>query len=160
VAARNVISGNANGIFANTAGTETIIQGNYVGTNAAGSAAIANGFDGINIRGTTGTTIGGTAAGAGNLVRGNPRFRVYLFGADSATVQGNVSGLNAAGTAKLPNASAGVKINSGANNNLVGGTTAGAGNVISGNGFGISIDDSGGASNNTTIQGNKIGTNP
>ena len=48
------------------------VQGNFIGTNAAGTAALGNGAGGIDINsGATGNTIGGTAAGAANVIAGN-----------------------------------------------------------------------------------------
>ena len=71
-AERNVISGNTNdGInFLTTAATGNLVQGNFIGTNAAGTLALGNGGYGIGI-GSSNNTIGGTAAGAGNLISGN-----------------------------------------------------------------------------------------
>jgi CSLREA domain-containing protein len=71
-AARNVISGNAgDGIQINAALSNSII-GNYIGTNAAGTGALANGDDGVDIQlGSTGNMVGGTATGAGNLIANN-----------------------------------------------------------------------------------------
>ena len=63
-AARNIISGykgSAVEIFNNGA-TGNLVQGNYIGTNAAGTAGVGNG-DGVAIAtGASGNTIGGTAA--------------------------------------------------------------------------------------------------
>ena len=48
------------------------IRGNRVGADAAGATAQPNGFAGINLRGTTGATVGGTAPGDRNVVAGAP----------------------------------------------------------------------------------------
>src|SRR4029079_13230015 len=68
-AARNVISGNtADGITIAAPGTNgTASLGTYVGTTAAGNAALGNGQEGINVTDGTGTTIGGLTAGAPKL---------------------------------------------------------------------------------------------
>ncbi len=58
------------------------IQGNQIGTNAAGTAVIANGSGGISLLGGVGT-IGGTAAGAGNVIRGNGTRGVNVSGAST-----------------------------------------------------------------------------
>ncbi len=153
--ARNVISGNdEDGIRLDNA-TNTTIQGNYVGLNAAGTAAIGNSQEGINLLNTTtGTTIGGTAAGARNVVSGNAGEGILIGGTSTGSVvQGNYIGTDAAGTADVGNASSGIHIS--ADGITVGGTTAGARNIISGNAQdGITVS---GASN-TVIQGNYIGT--
>ncbi len=74
-ASRNVIAGNSNGdgiqIENNAVSATVRIQGNYIGTNAAGTAALPNTQSGIEIDDTDGVTIGGTTAGAGNLISGN-----------------------------------------------------------------------------------------
>lgn len=70
-------------------------------------------------------------------------------------MQGNLIGTNIAGTAAIPNSRGGVILITAANNNTIGGTTAGARNVISGNGSGGIL-----LSNNSignVIQGNYIG---
>ena len=51
----------------------TVIEGNFIGTNATGTAALPNSY-GIYITpdgGPGGNMIGGTAPGAGNLISGN-----------------------------------------------------------------------------------------
>src|SRR5258706_16466694 len=84
----------------------------------------------------------------------------FFFQAEDGTrnnlVQGNYIGLNAAGTAALPNTFSGVAIFNGAQSNMIGGLTASARNVISGNANqGVVISDI-----NTTgnvVSGNYIG---
>jgi uncharacterized repeat protein (TIGR01451 family) len=173
---RNLISGNGNtanfapGINVGGTSTGTQILGNYIGTDASGTAIIANNSSGVALGGTsTGTTIGGATAGAGNLISGNGRngqfaAGVNMFGSNNNTVQGNLIGTNASGTAALPNANGGIEINN-SNNNLVGGIIAAARNIISGNGSNTGqlnnpADGVGvfGTSANNAIQGNFIGT--
>jgi titin len=160
-AARNVISGNTNGIYIlspNDIGN--VVQGNYIGTDATGTIAVANKGAGIFLQGNS-NVIGGAMTGAGNVLSGNLGQGVWVVGASGNVIQGNLIGVTAAGTAGLPNgaasptAGAGVGLSS-AVGNLVGGAAAGAGNVISGNasaglflvGFGTS---------NNVVQGNYIG---
>lgn len=61
----------------------TTIQGNRIGTNAAGDAALPNGGNGVEIG--DGVTVGGTAPGAGNLISGNSMSGV-LVGSHPATI--------------------------------------------------------------------------
>ena len=69
LAARNLISGNfASGVAAS--GRRTIIQGNLIGTDITGTKSIAN-SSGVDTTGGFDTTIGGVAAGAGNIISGN-----------------------------------------------------------------------------------------
>ncbi len=154
-AARNLISGNErDGICASA--DETQILGNYIGTDASGTVALGN--DGIGVRLTLANeTVGGTAAGAGNLISGNGESGIFILRGNS-TVQGNFIGTDATGTVALPNGLHGVLLDTIlSNDNLVGGSAPGAGNLISGNTLdGVRVDH--GASRNT-IQGNLIGTN-
>ena len=68
----NVISGNGgDGVDIVDRRRATWSQGNFIGTDAAGTAALANGGIGVAIDSASGNTIGGTAAGAGNVISGN-----------------------------------------------------------------------------------------
>src|SRR5256886_13841838 len=158
-AARNVISGNSgNGIDIVSGGAT--VQGNYIGINAAGTAAIPNTGDGIAISGGSGT-IGGTAAGAGNVISGNDNTSfpagvgVYITGGAGSQLQGNFIGTNSAGTSRIPNRF-GILI-SGAPNNVIGGTTAAARNIVSGNTL-VGIDILNAGATNNVVQGNYVGT--
>lgn len=127
-----------------------VIQGNYLGLDAAGNALPNN--TGVNITASSNNLIGGTAAAARNVISGN-QFGISLAGTNNV-IQGNFIGTNAAGTVAIPNSVWGVQIaNEQATNNLIGGTVPGAGNLISGNQGGILILASG-----NTVQGNLIGT--
>lgn len=154
----NVLSGNTfNGVVVeNGPATNNSIVGNFIGTDEAGTAALPNSLNGVQIAtGASGNLVGGTTAGAGNLISGNTQNGVHLTTAGNS-VAGNTIGLNAGGTAKLANGQNGVFINNAADN-IVGGTAASARNVISGNALdGISIN---GTSTGTLVQGNYIGTN-
>ncbi len=157
--ARNVISGNDNGGVAITPGaTANLVQGNFIGTNVAGTQAIGN-ATGVSTEGQSGNmssnTIGGTAPGARNIISGNTGRGVSLGGTITGNlVQGNFIGTDVTGTVALGNLSDGVLINFGSINNTIGGTTSAARNVISGNGGnGVRSDY-----HPTTVQGNFIGT--
>ena len=133
---RNVISGNGgSGVYLAGAGAKgNLVQGNYIGSDSTGSLAIPNAGDGVTVQGAGGNTIGGTDAGAGNLLSGNSQGGVGLKGAGSDTnlVQGNFIGTDASGRLALGNALSGITISAG-NSNLVGGTITAARNIISGN---------------------------
>jgi len=154
VAARNVISGNTgSGINISPAGFPlggNQIQGNFIGTNAAGAAAIPNHFEGVFILGSNNNVLGGAAPGARNLISGNDGSGISLV-SDESLVQGNLIGTDLSGTVNLGNGG-GIGING--SNNSIGGVTAGSGNIISGNrGGGIGI-----IGNGNKLQGNFIGT--
>jgi hypothetical protein len=163
--ARNVVSGNKQyGIFISDPGTSNnFILGNYVGpdftgTNAVGQGGLAGGF-GIGIlNSASGNFIGGASAGAGNLISGNPSFSygIAVMSANSNTIQGNFIGTDLSGKKALANGFAGLILEFGSSGNLIGGTTAGAGNVISANGsYGVYIYFTG--TTNNLVQGNIIG---
>ena len=160
-AARNIISANGSGMELYNNSDNSIFEGNYIGTNVTGTAAIGNtgtnGFhSGIVFRGISNSTVGGTAAGAGNVLSGNlDGISCFVIGSSNLAVEGNFVGTNAAGTAAIPNTRYGVDI-AGPTNVTVGGTVAGARNVISGNGDN-GIDTFGGGQG-FQIQGNYIGT--
>jgi len=160
-AARNLISGNTSqGVFIQNAGTNgNIVEGNWIGLNAAGTAALPNGFAGVEIyNGAQSNTIGGTVAGAGNVISGNTNQGVAIHVANGNTVQGNLVGTNPAGTAAIPNAYAGVEIFGGAQSNTIGGKVAGARNILSGNSSqGVAIDGTG--TSNNVVFGNYAGLN-
>ena len=131
--AGNVISGNNGfGIALSSAGsTGNLIQGNIVGLAQDGTTLLGNSSSGIEIAaGANGTTVGGAAAGARNAVSGNAD-GVRIIGATGVVVAGNYIGLDAGGTLDRGNVNDGVYVTSA--NNTIGGTAAGAGNVISGN---------------------------
>ncbi|MEM1092148.1 MAG: FG-GAP-like repeat-containing protein [Pseudomonadota bacterium] len=168
-AARNVVAGNGlDGDFAPYAGVQVFplrgfdssgntIQGNYIGTNAAGDTALPNASEGVLVLVAGGTQIGGTAPGAGNLISGNTSAGISIPSVGSAdnVIQGNRVGTDANGTVAIPNTGQGIYLEN-AVGTLIGGTEAGAGNLLSGNnGFGLQINPN---ANNTTVQGNLIGT--
>jgi hypothetical protein len=161
-AARNVIAGNGNaGVWiSGTAATTNTVQGNYIGVNAAGTAAIGN-LHGIIISEGANNLVGGTAAGAGNVISGNGSMGLEIDGpgVTKTLVQGNYIGTGASGTTALGNYVFGVRIN-GASGNIIGGAAAGAGNVISGNlADGINMGYIGqGVTRDNIVQGNRIGT--
>jgi len=140
-AARNVISGNAsNGVLVENGATGTKILGNFIGTNAAGTAAVANG-GGVLLDNAPANTIGGTAAGAGNVISGNGGNGVQIFGSGAGgnQVQGNFIGTDATGLAALGNGTVGVRLV--ASSSAVGGLATGAANLIEFNGAaGVSVE--------------------
>jgi hypothetical protein len=156
-ASRNLISGNDGyGLEIRDAGaTGTLVRNNYIGTNKAGNAALGNRDYGVAIIFAPNVTIGGTTAGARNVVSGNGGSGIRQLGADEGIViTGNYVGTNAAGTAAVGNFYRGITVED-AIDATIGGTVAGARNVISGNrleGLEFVFTDGG------TAQGNLIGT--
>ncbi|MBP7829165.1 MAG: right-handed parallel beta-helix repeat-containing protein [Kiritimatiellae bacterium] len=155
-AARNIISGNTNvGVNLYYAPCNEI-KGNYIGTDASGRYALGNGSHGIHIEHAWDTAVGGTNSGAGNVISGNGRHGIFLFGvlADDTVIQRNHIGTTALGGLAVSNGWSGIMV-SGAPRVTIGGI--GAGNVISGNGDnGLSIH--GETAHDVVVQGNWIGT--
>jgi hypothetical protein len=151
-----VINRFAEGIRLITAGNNTI-QGNYIGTDVTGNIDLGNTVDGIFLGGgTSGNLIGGTTPQTRNLISGNGRNGVQLDTSGDNIIQGNFIGTNISGTADLGNSGAGIGIFQ-EENNQVGGSLSGAGNLISGNDTN-GIELNGVAAINNLIQGNWIGT--
>lgn len=161
---QNVISGNtSHGVWLERAGINNTILGNWIGVAATGTQALPNGGNGVFIHSTGSAVVGGTAAGAGNVIAANGGAGVRIEGVAGqlpATrankVQGNRIGLDTSGNV-LGNAGGGVVIAGGAAANTVGGTVLAARNVISGNAVaGITLTDA--ATTGNLVQGNFIGT--
>ncbi|MEK6283137.1 MAG: InlB B-repeat-containing protein [Acidobacteriota bacterium] len=180
----NLISGNNSpGVgLSYTGPIGNLVQGNFIGTNAAGTAALPNSQGGVIIGGfgsggdcpgcpltATDNTVGGTSPALRNIISGNNGNGVEVInvGSQHNQVQGNYIGTNVAGTAAVRNTASGVFITR-APNNTIGGITAAAGNVISGNaghGIGVGIPKFDPVSGQTIdggtgvrIQSNLIGT--
>ncbi len=139
---RNLISASVeSGIYITATGSATIIQGNLIGIDATGTLAIANDV-GISVLAGN-TTIGGTAPGARNVISGNSFVGIHV-NANNALVQGNLIGTTASGSGPLPNGGPGISVSQ--DSSTIGGTAAGAANVIAYNrGSGIGV--AGGVSN-------------
>jgi uncharacterized repeat protein (TIGR01451 family) len=162
-AARNVISGNFGSgvVLKGTAATANAVTGNYIGLNAAGTAALGNQTDGVQILfGASSNGIGGTAAGARNVISANSNAGIYIAGDGSTSCNGNVItgnyiGTNAANTATFGNTS-GLYFGANVFNSTIGGLTAAAANVISSINTGLVFDGpgSGNAFLRNTFSGN------
>lgn len=81
-AAKNIISGNtAQGVLIDSSSSVNV-YGNTIGLNAAGSAALANGDDGILVQnGSSSIRVGGTSTGMGNRIAYNTGHGVSVTGA-------------------------------------------------------------------------------
>ena len=160
-AGSNLISGNQGyGIF--LGGNNNVVRGNLMGTDLTGTHALGNLIDGVTDNGGSGNTIGGTATGEGNLISANLAHGISLTGASRDEVLGNLIGTTPGQITDAPfkfqplgNQGSGVLVNAGSTQNTIGGTTAGAGNLI------VANQDSGiilsGADSNV-VSGNAMGT--
>jgi CSLREA domain-containing protein len=161
--AGNVISANAScGVYlGGSLASGNVVLGNFVGTDASGSSAIGNGWNGVWVLNAPRNTIGGTVIGSGNLVSGNTTDGIAIQGgtADGNVVQGNRIGTNAVGDAGLPNHHNGVFVLDGASRNTIGGDEPAASNVVAYNSqWGVVmyvIEEEG----RTSVRGNEIRRN-
>lgn len=160
-AERNVISGNITGVQLAGTSNQCAIAGNYIGTAADGLSPLLN-TSGVALAGVSQCTVGGAAAGAGNIILSsnneisvsatftyvNTTSRVYT-GSDN-TIAGNFIGVTADGAAANPSRGT-VSIANGTVRNTIGGATIAARNVIA---TSVYINDS----SANLILGNYIGT--
>jgi hypothetical protein len=145
------------------AGGHSQVAGCFIGSNPSGEAAAANGV-GVMVESSS-NIIGGPDLGDRNIISGNgnstnPGDGVHIpdqgknplnIEPTGNQIENNYIGVDANGTMALGNSNAGVyDYGSG---NTCGGTTAGLGNVISGNYVNVNTGGS------VAIEGNYIGTN-
>ncbi len=153
----NVISASAGDGVDLIDANASLIAGNWIGTNALGTAPLANAGDGVYVAMSSSVIIGGTSVGAGNLISGNNSSGVEINDSESTLVQGNLIGLDQTGTLAIGNRGAGVLIDDGSISSTIGAPVAGGRNFISGNAEGVLV--TGSSTAGTDIAGNLIGTN-
>jgi hypothetical protein len=141
---RNTISGNT-GYGIHLTGSNNIVQGNYIGTNRAGTAALPN-SSGVYISGST-NYVGGLGVGEGNVLSGNTNQGIQLEGT-TQRIRGNYIGINAAGDTVLNNGNNAAIYFSNANYSLVQGNYVADRLYVSGSSMG------------NTMVGNFIGVFP
>ena len=137
------------------------IANNYIGTDDSGSFPYLENINipagEVRVSGVAGVTIGGAAAASRNVIIGNVTIQPFSYGSTtptlvaaggSASIQGNYIGVGSNGTAYGGVAYGTLKFSHLSDNNLIGGPTPGAGNVIAQ----VWIE-----SNNNMVQGNRIG---
>ncbi|MEO0599228.1 MAG: CSLREA domain-containing protein, partial [Chloroflexota bacterium] len=145
-----------------------LVQCNFIGTNALGTAAAANGRHGITITSAGSNNIIGTDGDGtnddveGNLISANINIGIDITSASlDNVVAGNIIGLDVTGTTTLGNRTHGVQVSGGSLNTRIGTNGDGTSdtlerNIISGNrNNGINLGTN---SRNTTVAGNYIGT--
>ena len=150
------------GIRVQSAASNVVIEGNFLGTNPAGTASTSNTDPNDGIGGITAPAnlrIGGLAPAARNLISGGDT-KIGMgggsVGPSGIVIQGNLIGTDITGTQALANGQAGIDLGN-ATNATIGGTSVAARNLISGNqGDGVSLFGSDVVSN-SVIAGNFIG---
>jgi CSLREA domain-containing protein len=151
----NLISGNTwDGIHLQSSNNR--VEGNTIGTNAAGTTALPN-HNGIRLRAATNNLIGDASPGAGNLISGNAR-GIYITSGSSqgSLILGNKIGSDASGTAAIPN-HVGIGTMGGAGV-TIGGLNPGDGNLVFGNNTGFRLENEDNE-NDYTVIGNTITQN-
>ena len=154
---RNVIADSGDHGIQIDASADNRIIGNYIGTGVTGTeTGMGNVNSGVRLENAaTSNTIGGFTAADRNIISANSD-GVTL--ADAGTLNnmviGNYIGVDATGLTALANTDDGIEILD-ATDNIIGGTSAAARNVISGNAEdGVQL---GGVATNNLVQGNYIG---
>lgn len=129
----------------------SLIAGNYIGLAPNGTLSQRNQVNIAVTGGVTNVLIGGTTTRNRNVISAAQDFGVVIQGASQNFVQGNYIGTDPTGLASRANLGGGIRIVrdlvSASNQNVIGGTASGAGNLISGNSgngqAGILVDVSG-----------------
>jgi len=143
VADRVVVSGNlGDGVVISGVGTSGArLLASLVGVGVDGVTAVGNGVRGVAVSdGADGAGVGGPGTGEGNTISGNGGAGVEVTGTSTTgvLVVGNRVGTDVSGTAAVPNA-VGIVVSGGADT-TIGGASATASNVVSGNAsYGIEV---------------------
>lgn len=171
----NVVSANREAGISLDGSTDILVRANRVGTAADGTCArdrqercpLGNANVGVYLRDTSGSVVGGSKEGEGNVVAGNAhgqRLAGIAIGGTRARgnrVVGNLVGLAANGRTVVPNGGGGVWLLGGASDNVVGGARRAQANVIAGNGPACrcpAVWLQGAGTERNRILGNRIGT--
>ena len=144
----NVISGNT-GDGVEVTGDDVIVSGNYIGLNAAGTAAVANGANGVYINGASDTSVQGARTNSTtNVISGNTLDGIKIVGGDSNSISYSTIGMNATQAAAIPNGQDGIYIEDSTDSSI-------SNSRISGNtGDGVEIT---GTSTGATLNANYMG---
>ena len=159
---RNLSRGNVQGIYLTGASASgNTILNNYVGVDVTGNSAVTNSGRGIHVDGGASSNLIGKV-GYGNVVSGSTNIGIHLIGGSNNVIRANIIGLNAAGSAAISTEPSASRLTA-ALGDMVGGSAAGEGNVISGNTGSVGSVAGGGVyiqATNSTVQGNIIGLDP
>ncbi len=113
--ARNVISGNTLcGVDINSGATYNVLDGNFIGLEAAGLAAIPNGLAGVCLNGASNNTLSTFTATVNQYISGNTREGVYAVNSASVVVNpATLIGVASDGNTALGNGLDGVYLDTG-----------------------------------------------
>ncbi|WP_428669137.1 beta strand repeat-containing protein [Reyranella sp.] len=143
----NLVSGNGkNGILIDQHSESNLLEGNFVGTDVTGNAALGNAGDGIAINDANRNSLIGCLFQDNpfvyyNVVSGNGGNGLHVTDSDNTTVQANFFGIGANNAVTVGNALNGILVDGSSTNTTVGGVIP-LGNVSAGNGQnGIEVAD-------------------
>ena len=146
---RNVITANGNNGIRIAGADAGYIQNNYIGVDATGTTDAGNGYSGLTFENSSDNSlIGGSGVDEGNVISGNDYWGIEIECSNGNQFYGNKVGTGATGTTNLGNDYDGVKVHFGGSgsytcncmDNVIGGLTAGEGNIIAYNGYrGVNI---------------------
>lgn len=143
----NLISGNqGHGVLVDGQSMDTVLSGNFIGTDESGVVALGNSLNGVTILNAPGTSlIGCTFFNAPfiyyNVISGNAGNGVLVENSNDVFVQANFLGMGADNATSVPNGGNGLLVAGTSQNTQVGGVIP-LGNVISGNTLhGIEVRD-------------------
>lgn len=164
---RNVISGNSHvGVY--VGGSDAVVQGNLVGTDRSGGAALGNSC-GISIGVTGGidptlrALVGGLNSGVvapRNVISGNTRCGIEVVSGEGHVIEGNLIGLAAFPIATIPNHGPGIEVRGGRSMRIGAANAGEFSNAIAGNlGPGVLIAGSTSAPQDVGVFGNAIFAN-
>jgi len=159
VTAKNcVMSGNDTGVCYLNCTTGTLTN-NYIGTNAQGTAGLANTENGLILQESTNITVGGSTKAKKNIISGNGADGIQLLDSSSCTIQNNYIGMNVTGLQTIANGAYGIEVTND-NGSLTQAITI-SNNLISGNtsdGITFMVVNPG-SIRTSTISNNYIGIN-
>ena len=143
----NLISGNGqNGVLIQNGSENNVLSGNFIGTDADGTAAIGNAGDGVQILNADNNALLGCDFYTEpfvyyNVLSGNGGNGVHITNSDNATIQANFFGIGADNATTVGNAQNGILVDGDSRDTTVGGVIP-LGNVSAGNGQnGIYVTD-------------------
>lgn len=140
--AANVISGNLDQGLWLVGGRSNVVQGNFIGVDRTGNAALPNAGAGVRLNNSSENLIGGSEEGSRNIISGNiDGIKLDGASAQDNVIQGNFIGVNRLRSAAVPNRRHGVYITESSSGTTVGGTEPGEGNLIAFNaGDGVRVE--------------------
>ena len=152
-AARNIVSGNGNsGIYFNGSTTaNSLVQGNFIGTDATGTLPRGNVFGGIYLFACTNITVGGATSAARNMISaataagGNG---ISVQAGPNNVIQGNYIGADVSGQYDLGNLYDGIYVTAASGTKILGNL------IVNNRANGINLA----SANNTVVENNFIGT--